>query len=416
MARSGTAILKLVMTHRRAAGVRAMLAAACALACVPQAGAVMVNMETPTQAEPPAADAKKAGEAATPVSEAAPATPGATPATPGAAANPATPGPASTPTAPSATPVPARVASMPPSEDYVLVWTDEFDGKVLDEKKWSFSGLGPRRDAVVVKDAVSLDGQGNLVITTSRGMAKQADGTEKSEIRTGLISTLGRFETTYGYFEIRMKPQRQIGHWSAFWINTPTMGVPMGDPAKAGVEINVVEHLRNADNADKVHHSIIWDSKPPQSQRDSMKISVPGINEGFHAFGCEWTPEAIVFFVDGKETWRTSKAIPKRDQYLVISLEVGKWAGEIGEAALPDSLVVDHVRVFKKRAEVETRPVAQPADVAGANPATAPATTAAPAAPAAQPSSPTPTPAAPAPNPVPAPAPSPDPPPTEPPK
>lgn len=301
---------------------------------------------------------------------------------------------------------------MPPSEEYVLVWTDEFEGKALDEKKWSFSGLGPRRDAVVVKDAVALDGQGNLVITTSRAMVKQADGSEKPEFRTGLISTLGRFETTFGYFEIRMKAQRQIGHWAAFWINTPTMGVPMGDPAKAGVEINVVEHLRNADNADKVHHSIIWDSKPPQSQRDSMKISVPGLEEGFHTFGCEWTPEAIVFFVDGRETWRTNKAISKRDQYLVVSLEVGKWAGEIGEAALPDSLVVDHVRVFKKRAEVEPKPAAEAAASSPgvATPAPAPATI------PAQPASPAPASPAPTPEPAPVPAPNPTPPPTEPPK
>jgi hypothetical protein len=34
---------------------------------------------------------------------------------------------------------------------------------------------------------------------------------------------------------------------------------------------------------------------------------------------------------------------------MILSLEVGEWAGDIAEAELPDSLVVDYVRVYQRK-------------------------------------------------------------------
>jgi beta-glucanase (GH16 family) len=228
---------------------------------------------------------------------------------------------------------------------YRLVWHDEFDGSDLDPAKWSHYAPGPRRDAVNVPEAVQVSG-GVLRITTTRHPPATPGG--KPEIRTGMVSTRGKFETTYGYFECRMKFQTQVGHWSAFWINTPTMGNPVGDPAAAGVEIDVIEYLRNGSYADKAQHTIHWDHKTPRYQRDFAAPSIPEIAEGFHTYGCEWTPEHLAFFVDGREAWRTSKAIPRRDQHIIISLEVGKWADDIAKAALPDGIKVDYVRVWQR--------------------------------------------------------------------
>jgi beta-glucanase (GH16 family) len=236
---------------------------------------------------------------------------------------------------------------------YRLVWHDEFDGPALDPSKWSHYAPGPRRDAVNVPEAVSFQldqGHSVLVITTSRHDEPGPDGSPRTEFRTGMISTRGLFEPTFGYFECRMKFQRQIGHWAAFWINTPTMGNPIGDPAAAGVEIDVIEYLRNGDYADKAQHAIHWDHKTPRYQRDFAAPVRPEIGEGYHVFACEWTPDYLAFFVDGEETWRTAKAIPKRPQHLILSLEIGKWADDIRKASLPDSLYVDYVRVYQRSA------------------------------------------------------------------
>lgn len=235
----------------------------------------------------------------------------------------------------------------PPLPGYTLAWHDEFDGDRLDESKWSHYALGPRRKAVNVPEAVQV-ARGTLTITTSRHEVTDNAG-PRSEIRTGMISTLGKFETTFGYFECRMRLQTQLGHWSAFWINTPTMGKPEGDPARAGVEIDVMEYLKSEDYADKANHTIHWDHKTPSYKRDWTRITLPEITEGFHTYACEWTDSYIAFFVDGRETWRTTKAIPKRDQHIILSLEVGPWAGDIANATLPDSIEVDWVRVWKPK-------------------------------------------------------------------
>jgi beta-glucanase (GH16 family) len=244
-----------------------------------------------------------------------------------------------------------EVSPAPPLEDYVLVWHDEFDGDTLDETKWNHSRLGPRRDAVNVKDAISLDGEGHLHITTSRHV--RDDGT--IEYRTGMLDTHGKLDTTGGYFEARMKLQTQVGHWSAFWLQTPTMGQPLGDPATAGTEIDIMEYLCNGRNRGRVHHTLHWDGYGEHHKSAHTLVDAPHVTEGFHTFGLLWTGDEYVFFIDGKETWRTDQAVSKRDQYMLLSLEVGKWAGDIAEAELPDALIVDYVRVFKPRSESEER-------------------------------------------------------------
>jgi len=229
-----------------------------------------------------------------------------------------------------------------PVKGYELSWSDEFEGKVLDFEKWDYRGLGPRRDAFNVKDAVLLDGEGHLVLTTKR---------VKDKYHTAMIGTQGKFETAFGYFECRVKLQTQIGHWSAFWLQSPTLGESIGDPGKAGAEIDIFEYLRN--RGDKIQHTLHWDGYG-KSHKSAQKITdVPGLSHGWHTVGFLWTPTHYVFYVDGKETWRTNKGVSHRPQYIILSLEVGKWAGDISKAELPDHFYVDYVRVYK---EVAAKP------------------------------------------------------------
>jgi hypothetical protein len=229
-----------------------------------------------------------------------------------------------------------------PVKGYGLFWSDEFEGDALDFKKWDYRGLGPRRDAINVKDTVSLDGKGHLVLTTRRTGDKY---------HTAMISTQGKFETAFGYFECRIKLQRQIGHWSAFWLQSPTLGQPVGNPNKAGAEIDIFEYLRN--RGDKVQHTLHWDGYG-ESHKSAQKIAeVPNLTQGRHTVGFLWTPTHYAFYVDGKETWRTDQGVSHRPQYMILSLEVGKWAGDISKAELPDHLYVDYVRVYK---EVTAKP------------------------------------------------------------
>jgi beta-glucanase (GH16 family) len=225
--------------------------------------------------------------------------------------------------------------SQRPPAGYRLVWSDEFDGRTLDTRKWDYRDLGPRRDAINATECVSLDGEGHLALETRRVGV---------EYHTAMIGTQGKFEPRYGYFECRVRMQSQVGHWSAFWLQSPTYGRRIGSLEESGAEIDIFEFLVN--RGDSVQHTVHWDGYGKEHQSAGRLADAPGIGVGWHTIGLLWTPGEYVFSIDGRETWRTSQGVSRHSEYLILSLEVGPWAGRIAEAMLPDRLYVDYVRAY----------------------------------------------------------------------
>jgi beta-glucanase (GH16 family) len=219
-----------------------------------------------------------------------------------------------------------------------LIWNDDFGGDRLDLSKWSYRGLGQRKLGVVAADAVSLDGQGHLVITAS----KVGD-----RYQTGMIGTQGKFEHKFGYWECRMKFQKQPGLHAAFWLQSPKLGQVIDDTRQSGTEIDIIE--RPTKHRNTAFHFLHWNGYGDQHKKLGIGKVIPGLDDGFHVFGLEWTPEEYIFYVDGVETWRTREAISHIDEYLILSLEIGEWGGDITKADLPDRIEVDYVRVYAQR-------------------------------------------------------------------
>jgi beta-glucanase (GH16 family) len=222
-------------------------------------------------------------------------------------------------------------------DGYELVWADEFDGDELDTDRWDHRGLGPRRDGVNTEDSVALDGDGHLVLTTRR---------VGDEYHTAMIGTQGKFEAQFGYFECRVKMQTQVGHWSAFWLQTPDMG-KLGDVQRYGAEIDIFEYL--ARTPELLRFNLHWDGYGEEHKHAGRDIEVEDLDEGFHTIALEWLPDRYVLYYDGEKVHETTQAVSHREQYMILSLEVGEWAGDIAEAELPDSLVVDYVRVYQRK-------------------------------------------------------------------
>ena len=223
-----------------------------------------------------------------------------------------------------------------PLKKYSLIWGDEFEGAELNYSKWSHRLPGPRRKAINSEDAVSLDGNGNLVIKTYK---------ENGNIYTGMIGTEDKFESKYGYWECRMKLQSQTGQWSAFWLQSPLVGEIIGNTGHSGTEIDIMEYLVKFRNF--VEHALHWDGYGQHQKIDRFVLGISGLQNKYHTFGLEWKENEYIFYVDRVETWRTSNAISHTKQYIVLSIEVDDWAGNINEAVLPDSIIVDYVRVYR---------------------------------------------------------------------
>lgn len=227
-----------------------------------------------------------------------------------------------------------------PVENYSLVWSDEFDSNELDREKWGYRSLGERRDAINIKEAVSVHPGGYLVITTEK-VADQA--------YTGMISTQNKFMPTYGYFETRVYLPREKGMWAAFWLHSPSFGKVLDDFKASGAEIDIFEYLGNKKR--RVQHALHWNGYDENLTSRSERIREPSLRKGWHTFGLLWTPEGYTYYVNGEATWQISEAVSQRSQYIILSVEVGEWAGKIKRADLPAEFVVDYVRVYQKRTD-----------------------------------------------------------------
>lgn len=221
----------------------------------------------------------------------------------------------------------------PAGKSWKLVWQDEFDGTKLDETKWEIPE-GRRRDGWWSSKAVSLDGTGHLVISTIR---------EDDRYLDACVRTRGKFEHAHGYYVARIKLQRDVGHWSAFWLYGPSVG-KIGDEGRDGTEIDIMEKPWLDE---RVQHALHWDGYGPDHRSAGKVSKVAGVMEGFHEFALWWSMDEYVFYVDGQETWRTTAGgVCQVPLYIKLSDEIGKWGGDISQAQLPDQFLVDYVRVY----------------------------------------------------------------------
>jgi beta-glucanase (GH16 family) len=245
----------------------------------------------------------------------------------------------------------ASIANAAPPAGYKLAWADEFNGTSLDTNKWDYRLPGKRNDALNVTNAVSV-GNGCLTITT------YAEG---GKHYTGMISTQGKFEPVCGYWEARICFNDSPGSWSAFWLQSPTMGRPVDDPAKAGVEMDICEH-RSVDNngkdiASKVQHTLHWNGYGKFHKSSGLLTPDLKLASGFHVYGFEWTPSACRFYVDGQQTWTINEPISNAREFAILSSEVkdGGWAGNIPGGDYGDlagsktKMMVDYVRYYSRQ-------------------------------------------------------------------
>lgn len=271
--------------------------------------------------------------------------------------------------------VPAAGAAPPPGPP---AFADEFDGIALDTTRWSHRATGPRNDGVLTPDAVSVGG----------GVLRMQTYTEGGQHFSGMISTarIGPtgFEQTYGYYEARVRFRSSPGQWSAFWLQSQTIGNPIGDPGVAGVEMDIAEHrerrclttssppppitcMSEADAANRIQQALVWDGYGPDSKA-AVRLSDPlaGLgNDSWHTWALRWSPTDLTFFYDDVAIWTQTAPISRRSQYIILSSEVGQYfAGTIPpggygtRATSTTDMQVDYVRVWALPPVVAAAPVA----------------------------------------------------------
>lgn len=255
----------------------------------------------------------------------------------------------------------APVSSSSPSSDDAApsanpdepqpAWSEEFDG---DLSRWRFStGAGGWGVNSLVyytdRETNASVSDGVLEIVAREEQGTDADG-NTADFTSARIVSLDSF--LYGRFEARIDAPSGGGLWSAFWL----LGVYDDETTWPNVgEIDVVELVREGD----VLHQTVWGNWSDSDDPWSLKLETPAEESwtgGWHVFAAEWSPEEVVFFVDGVETGRVAPSDMQdgwewamtRPVNVVLNLAVGgDWPGPPNvDTSFPAELRVDWVRVY----------------------------------------------------------------------
>lgn len=247
--------------------------------------------------------------------------------------------------------------TIPYENDWPMIWEDEFNGSEIDFTKWDYRPDWLRDKGYVNywdRSTMFVDGNGNLVSRATPGK-KVVHGKEIDAYLSGAISTKGLFESTYGYYEARVKLHHQTGMWGAFWLICGDMdsSTPADDNLSInGCEIDVFESIFPEGG---VAQNLHWDGFTGHTGSAPSAGYVTQINtydNQYHDFAISWTPNEYVFLIDGIVTRRinakTAGGICNQPGYMIISTECGPWAGKwvLGEGEYSDMLV-DYVRVYQ---------------------------------------------------------------------
>ncbi len=241
-----------------------------------------------------------------------------------------------------------------PDVKWNLVFEDNFDGTELNTDVWNVWDEERDWRYSYSKDNMFLDGQGNLVNRMSVLEKPDADTGESQT--SGAMTTLDTFETTYGYFEIRMKPHRAEGLMGAFWLMCGDMGdkdAADDGTAKNGCEIDIIETFYHAKNPS---HTIHWDGYTNTKSHHFNNSGREDVFDGnYHTFAFRWSPTEYAFFIDGELTGKTNKVdICDQPGYLLISSHFNTNAGTlpIGVGEHTD-MIVDYVRVYSSSDDIK---------------------------------------------------------------
>ncbi len=209
---------------------------------------------------------------------------------------------------------PAALASTPPVEaspDGTLLFADEFNSGELDREKWNV--IGPEfwvnneqqayidsPDTIRFRPDGAVEGAdgGVLVLQPHYRKGFTVPDGRKTDFVSGRIDTRGKFDFTYGRAIARIKMPDAVGVWPAFWLlgggRWPNTG-----------EIDIMEYVGEADWTGVALHGEGYSGETPLVNKYFFPPETDVTQ--WHEYSAEWTPDEILFKVDGRLTYRATR-------------------------------------------------------------------------------------------------------------
>jgi beta-glucanase (GH16 family) len=236
-----------------------------------------------------------------------------------------------------------------------ITWSDEFNGAAgtpIDGSKWKFdtggSGFGNNELEYYTTSTnnVVQDGQGHLAITARKeNPAGYQCWYGSCTYTSGRVLTADKFSQTYGRFEASIKIPKGQGIWPAFWMlgggNWPTDG-----------EIDIMENIGKTPNT--VYGTVHGPGYSGAGGIGGNKTIGAPLGDAFHTYAVDWSPNLIVWYLDGQEYFRVTPAningnkwVYDHPFFMIMNVAVGgSWPGNPdGSTQFPQTMLVDYVRV-----------------------------------------------------------------------
>lgn len=232
-----------------------------------------------------------------------------------------------------------------PSGSWTLKLNDEFDGTSLNTTNWSTgwygSGVTPpvqsQELACYDPSQVTVDG-GLLKLKVIANPVTCNKGTNPHPYRSGAITSVGKREYSYGFFEAKILVDTDnngsIYNWPAWWMDGTGSWPSTG-------ELDIMEGLGGTANA-------TWHG--PENNGSGHNFADMAITPGWHTFAAQWEPGSVTAYYDGvkKKTYASSTNITSSVQFLALMEQVDQVGGHGGTLKVPSEMDVDYVRVWQR--------------------------------------------------------------------
>jgi beta-glucanase (GH16 family) len=249
-----------------------------------------------------------------------------------------------------------------------LLWSQEFDsGSVPDERIWSYdlgaTGWGNQELQEYTDDPENAYiSDGNLIISVKHKFA----GSSPVGFTSARLKTEDKLMFKYGTIEARIKvPNLKDGLWPAFWtlgsdfsqVGWPNCGEL--DIMEMGWKDAVKDGLANRWVSTTAH----WEHEEAYAQYGRTYMSglaeSTDLNDDYHIFSMNWTPDSLTTYLDGREIWTMNINLQNcvdcqelhQPHFIILNLAVGGTftglltMGEI-TAPVPADMMVDYIRIY----------------------------------------------------------------------
>lgn len=246
------------------------------------------------------------------------------------------------------------------ADGWYLTFSEDFDGDALPES-FAPSPHGLRKTEYWCDQMIRVE-SGNAVISARHKTDHSCDvcGTQTGDFTSGIETrrfedgiSVPIFQQAFGYFEARVKFPQSGGMWSAFWLQSDSVG-QIGNGGEDGTEIDIYESSFYNNDRTKMGHALHYDGYDPKHHKYMDAIHDIGVDlyDGYHVFALKWTPTEYVFYIDGKATWASDfGGVSKVPAYLRFTNEirpnaVGPYSQKLGDFT-GGEFYIDYVRVYQ---------------------------------------------------------------------